>query len=413
MTLVFWAKLGLSLALSAAVALALFFRHPLERRATGHENRWFWGSVALLRVLPFLLLYVVLGVRAQSDVWMFYVNAVCAREGYFVYRDFENAYAVLFPYLMMVPTWLWDSPNAVLALLLATEIGVLWYGYRYFSERLGQNQWFAALLYLLLPASFVLSILGGQEDHWLWGFTLAILILARRPDAAFSQGIAAGLALLASKALFVLLIPALLILVKNRLRFIAGMVLVGLPVLMVLLKFSGLALFQPIQQAADPRTPNLWSVLNPFLNVYRTPGVGVLNWIGLVTLLGISVGGAGWLRSRVSFEKALLFLFLLTYVWLMVIQQSSLANYAYTYLMPVTFALIDWRRRREVLFFLIFNVLVVIQPALWYGLKMPLYRLGELSRPVNLLEYALEVGLVAMLLVGFFRLIRSVRAREF
>jgi hypothetical protein len=413
MTLVFWAKLGLALGLSALVALALFFRPFLERRAAGRENRWFWGSVGLLRVLPFLLIYVLLGVRAQSDVWMFYVNAVCAREGYFVYRDFENAYAVLFPYLMVVPTLVWDHPNAVLGLLLATEIGVLWYTYRYVSERTGRNQWFVALLYLLLPASFVLSLLGGQEDHWLWGFTLAILVLARRPKPEFAQGVAAGLALLMSKALFVLLVPALLILVKDRIRFLAGMVLVGLPVLMVMLKFSGLALLQPIQQAADPRTPNLWSVLNPLLGVYRTPGVGVLNGVGLLTLLSLSVGATWTLRNRVSFDKTLLTVFLLVYGWLMVVQQSSLANYAYTYLMPLAFGLVDWRRRVQVATVLVFNVLIVVQPALWYGLKMPLYRFSDLRQPVYLLEYALEIGLVACLLVGIGWLWRQKTGPDF
>jgi hypothetical protein len=407
MTLVFWAKLGLSLALSVAVVLALLFRPRLERLAQGREDRWFWGSALLLRILPFGLLYVAAGLRAQSDVWMFYVNAVCAREGYFVYRDFENAYAVLFPYLMALPTLLWDSPNAVLLLLIGGEVLTLWYTYRYVGRRRGSRPWFEAFLYLLLPASLVLSILGGQEDYWLWAFTLALMVAAQRPRPAFALGVVAGLALVLSKALFVLLVPTLFVLVRDRLRLLAGMILVGLPVLMVMLKFSGLAFLQPIQQAAEPRTPNLWSLLNPFLNVYETPGVGVLNWVGLVTLLAISVGVPLRMQRRYPFDVTLLVTFLGLYTWLMVIQQSSLANYAFAFLMPVSVWLLPWARRGVVALFLAFNTLVVMQPALWWGLKMPIYQLRDLQVPLFLLEYLLELLLVAGLVAGLAWLYRG------
>jgi hypothetical protein len=92
---------------------------------------------------------------------MFYDSAVSASKGGVVYRDFDSAYSPLFPYLTVIPLWFWDSPKSIILEMVGLELLILWG-----TLRLTRLSVYYALIYLLLPATFILSVLGGQEAYW-------------------------------------------------------------------------------------------------------------------------------------------------------------------------------------------------------------------------------------------------------
>lgn len=389
-------KIGICVALTLALLLALRFKKDFIQWSNGRESLAFWILFLLFRLLPFLIIYVLLGIQARSDVPMFYEAAKSARALLFVYRDFESAYSPLFAYLTAIPTLFWDSPNAIVLFMMMIEGIILWFTYRFYysSEVL-----FNVLLYLLLPASFVLSVLGGQEDIWMWGFVVWVMWANRQKNNELWTGIILGIGLVVTKALFVLILPAVFFFVKDKVRFVLGLLLVGIPTLVVMYWHSDLLFLSPIQQANDPRTPNLWTILHPLTNGLIPLGPKFLNWIGLISILFLSIFAAVRLRKSTNFNTFLPVLFVSIYVWLMVIQQSSLANYAYIYLMPLLFI---WKESRDLKFWTIlflFNWAVVIQPPIWWGMNMPYFhQIRDLMPPMHLIEYLLELLIVGCLL---------------
>ena len=86
--------------------------------------------------------------------------------------------------------------------MIGLELLILWG-----TLRLTRLSVYYALIYLLLPATFILSVLGGQEDILMWGALVFSLLLFRRKENFILLGISLGIGLLVTKALFVLFIP--------------------------------------------------------------------------------------------------------------------------------------------------------------------------------------------------------------
>lgn len=400
-------KLLISVLLCVGLLLSFRYRKTLLHYANLSPSLFLGISILCLRIIPFVLIYLVLGQDARSDVGMFYESATAAKQLLFVYRDFDTAYQPLFPYITALPLFVWDSPKAIVAEMILIEISILYLN-TWLTRQEAENSLFKSLVYLWLPAPFVLSILGGQEDIWMWGFgAMAMLFsngfanfqaLNSDKNKSLALGIVFGMSLVVTKVVMVLLLPAIFLYLKERLRFVIGLLIVGIPTLGILYVNSDLAFLKIIEQANDPRTPNVWSILNPFLNVYQNIGVSTLNWLGLASILIYSIFLALKLRNNTSFGTFLPKLWVLTFCWFMLIQQSSLANYSYIFLMTMVFFL--WNGQLDTSFkvLLLFNFCVVIQPALWWSMNMPIYTAADLSDSLNLIEYTFEVVIVACLI---------------
>lgn len=362
----------------------------------------FLVSFTLLRILPFLIIYVILDFSARSDVRMFYDSALGALKLGFVYRDFETAYSPIFPYLTALPLLIWNSAKAIVLEMVLVEGIILWFTYKYYKNSLGN---YYLLLYLMLPAPFVFSILGGQEDIWMWAFVLWTCFILRKNSNWLLAGIIMGLGLLTTKALLVLYLPALFIFAKKPWQFMLGLLIVGIPSLAFMYYHSELLFLSPIQQANDPRTPNIWSVLHPLTNGLVPIGPKILNWVGLITIQALGIFFALKSKKTSKPHYFLVFLFLIISAWLMIIQQSSLSNYAYVFLMPMVFFFGEQTNKKWLVSLLLLNLLVVIQPPIWWGIGMPIFHsLSDLNSGYKVLEYITEIGIV-VLLFTFLRII--------
>jgi hypothetical protein len=352
------------------------------------ESRVFAWAFFIFRILPFVLIYLVFQYEARSDVKMFYDSALKAFQGGFVYRDFPSAYSPLFPYLTAIPLFFVGSAKSILLEMILLEGLILWGSLMFFHHRDGKS---LLLIYLLLPSSFVFSVLGGQEDLLMWGVVVAVLVIYQKNASFFWVGIGLGIGLLLTKFLLILIFPAIFIYTKSKGKFILGCLCIGIPSLLFLYSQIQWDFLSPIQQANDPRLPNFWSVLHVFTNGWSPLGPKWLNWVGLLAIITGSSAFA-WRYRSLHFEYFLPNLFLVIFIGMMIVQQSSLANYAYNFMLPFMFVAYPDLNNKQKVFFAIFNIALVIQPPIWWGQQMKyLHHWSDLKIPVNLLEYSMEV----------------------
>jgi len=363
------------------------------------EGTNFLLFVTIFRLLPFILIFNICQFDARSDVQMFYDSALSALKGGFVYRDFPTAYSPLFPYFTTIPLFFVNSPKSILFQMVMLECFILWGTLKLFKRT--ENS-ILTILYLLLPTTFVFSVLGGQEDVLMWGVLVVVLLVYRFNHSFFWVGVLLGLGLLVTKFLLILLFPGIFIYTKSKIKFLAGLLVVGIPSLLFLYYHIQLDFLSPISQANDPRLPNLWSVLHVLSNGISPFGPKWLNWFGLFTILFGSCFLAFKYR-KIDFLTFLPNLFILIFIWLMVIQQSSLTNYSYNFMMPVVFLnYMDFSLNQKIAFF-IFNIALIIKPAVWWGQNMIyLHHWTDLLIPINFVEFSLEITVVIGLLYLLF-----------
>lgn len=374
-----------------------------------------WLAFLLFRLVPFVVTYGILNYDARSDVHMFYVSAVDALQLKLVYKEFDSAYSPAFAYITALPLLIWNNPKAIILLLILAEGLTLHLTFRLYRSSLGvhfpgDNPFHKALLYLMLPIPFTLSILSGQEDIIMWLFGAWTLLVWRKKKDDLWVGIILGIGMVVTKAILILTLIPVFFLVRSQFRYVLGLLLIGLPALAIMYALVGLEFLEPIQQANDPRTPNLWTILRPAFGSIIPLGQKSLNWVGLASTLGVASFLGFYYRQRNRFADGFVALWIVTYAFMMIVQQSSLANYAYIFVMPMVFASLSFDKKSHLLLLLLFNFTVVVQPPIWWGMNMPLFKsLSEFTNGWALTEYLLEITIVGCLVWLINTQLRSFR----
>lgn len=364
-------------------------------------NRFLLGAFTLCRLVPFAVVYLLMGFDPQSDVPLFYDAASHALRGEIVYRDFWSPYSPLFAYITALPLLVWHSAKSVVLLMIVIEGIAWWLTYRFYRPRRAPVAQLWALLYLLLPGPLVFCVLGGQEDVWMWLFGAVSLWLWNKEANAFRLGLLMAALLIVTKALAVLVVAALLFWVRKPVQYVAGLVLVGLPSLVLLYALTGDGMLTPLMFASMPFAPNLPTVLAPLIGDF-TPYAGLLSAAGLVVVLGISAYG-GWQlrRGNVPYERALPILWVLCYGSMMFVHKSSFGNYVFIYALPLMTLFPNWKNVRPIVVLLVLNILAAVHPSVWWQIGAPIYsNPAMLTKGQYIVEYLMEIGIVAS--VGYF-----------
>ena len=364
-------------------------------------NRLLVVAFVFCRLVPFVLVYLLLGFEPHSDVPVFYDAASHALRGEVVYRDFWSPYSPLFAYITALPLLIWHSAKSVVLLMIGMEGVAWWLTYRFYRPRQGEVAQLSALLYLLLPGPFVFCVLGGQEDVWMWLFGAVSLWLWAGAANAFRLGLLMAGMLIVTKALAVLIAVALLFWIRRPGQYVAGLLVIGLPALVILYVLTGDGMLTPLMFANMPFAPNLPTVLAPLIGDF-TPYAGLLSAIGLVAVVSLSAYG-GWQlrRGNVPYERALPILWVLCFGFMMFIHKSSFGNYLFIYTLPLMAMLPDWKNVQYVSVLLFLNVLAAVHPSLWWQMGAPIYsNPAMLSTERHVSEYLMEIGIVAS--VGYF-----------
>ncbi|MDX2151242.1 MAG: hypothetical protein SFV54_10955 [Bryobacteraceae bacterium] len=263
-------------------------------------KRWGAAAVVVSRVGLFVLLYLIMGFEAPSDVGAaYYPEALAALEGKVVYREIATTYAPLFPYIAALPVLLWNSGKAIVLLAIAFEIAgyLLWTS---FLERRVKPEQFRAivLLYACSPLLFGSVVMGGQNHVWISPFLALSLKLTMR-GRRFLSGLVSGAAFVATKFFVALLYPGLLFSGGRWVRFIAGVAVLPALVYGVLLA-AGVNILYPLQFQRMPgqeSSGNLPYLLSG-LGVAMTSPVYVGAALVLLALLSLIL-----LKERAGEEK--------------------------------------------------------------------------------------------------------------
>ncbi|WP_234733988.1 hypothetical protein [Tellurirhabdus bombi] len=279
------------------------------------------------------------------------------------------------------------------------ETLIVWLTYQtYKPER--ENALQATLIYWMLPASFMYILIDGQEEIWFWG--LALLMwrhIKRKPDNyETGVGIIFALALLTTKATFVFFLPALLVIVRRPIKMLLVMAAIGLPVLIFLYAKIGDLFLMPIQHTEQLMTPNLFSIVRPFTEVFvhiDETNSTIVNWLGLLVTMGVTSYMA--FRGRTNaIGKTFPALFIATFACMMIFQASAPGAYLIAYLLAVVFEILDLRKTKDVVILLALSWLTVVQPFVNVYIGQPDYtNFAMLTKPFYLFELILQVLNVA------------------
>ncbi|TLU99965.1 hypothetical protein [Dyadobacter luticola] len=397
------AKLAISLLCLLGTALILFKKETLTRWLEGKSVTTVLSvSWILLRLLPFIATYLIAGLQPTSDVNGFWDEASKASQGQAVYRDFWSPYSPLYAYFLGIFVKLWYDPKMIVLTMAIMDGVALLISYHFFRPFQSKGAMLVkSIIYLLLPGSLVLCVIGAQEDVWMWLFvTLAYWARERTLRVEWYAAILA-IGLLMTKAIFILIFLPLFILEKEKIRFLIPIAIIGVASLAILYPIVGWEFMQPLDEAKTLRAPNIQSVINPwFLN---NIGVGekFWNWVGLTISVGLACLSA-WRLRNADFRVMLSRVWIVLYATMMIVQQSAYSNYIFLFLIPLVFDVINWKNKTQISLLFIFNLLCVIHPSFWWRLGMPCYMTpGDTFASSDLLiDYLMQVSIVG--LTGYF-----------
>ncbi|NIJ56092.1 hypothetical protein [Dyadobacter arcticus] len=397
------AKLVISLLCLLCTAAVLFRKKALtnwlESKSVSITLSVIW---ALFRLLPFIAIYLIAGFEPTSDVNGFWDEASKASLGQVVYRDFWSPYSPLYAYFLGLWLKLWYDPKMIVLTMAVMDGIALLVSYHFFRPFHSQGTFlFKAIIYLLLPGSLVLCVIGAQEDVWMWLFVILAYWARERTLRVEWYAVILAIGLLMTKAIFILIFVPLLILEKEKIRFLIPIALIGIASLAILYPTVGLEFMQPLDEAKTLRAPNIPALLNPWF--FNRIGVGekFWNWIGLAISVGLSCL-ASWRLRNADFRIMLSRVWIVLYATMMIVQQSAYSNYIFLFLLPLVFDVIDWKNKKQVILIFIFNLLCVIHPSFWWRLGMPCYMVlsDTWASSQLLLDYSMQLAIV--ILTGYF-----------
>lgn len=396
---VFYSKLIICFFLTVGVVLLVKYKQLFIRWQQEKENVVFLSGFILFRVLPWIIVFLVANQEPRGDIPFFFGKAIHAKVGEMVYRDFWSYHAPLFPYIISIPLFIWHNAKAIVALMLLIETAILWFCYK--SYRTSHNNALQLVwLYWLLPATFAYMLIGGQEDVWFSGIALLMLYHIRKKpeDYELGLGIIFSIAMIAIKASFIIFLFPLLILVKNYMKMLAVMSVIGGITVGILYYWIGDLFLMPIQHTSQLMSPNLFSISRPFIELFYQVDESnstLINWAGLFfSILLPSL--IAWKVRKLSIEQTIIPVFIACFASLIIFQPSSPGAYMIAFVLLLVFELIDTDNKTHLWMLMVLNWMTVIQPFLFVYLgqvqytsfsyfKDPLYLLEGLTQVINVI----------------------------
>ena len=393
------AKVGLSLTALLLVVVVLYMRTAITARLKSmNALTLLIGGWIVFRLLPFLAVYLVAGFEPTSDVIGFWNMASAAAAGEVVYRDFWSPYSPLYSYFLGAGTKLWYSPRMVVLIMTLMDgvaLGLSWLFYRNSQPR--EVLLYKALLYLILPGSLILCVVGAQEDVWMWLFVVLAWLVRQRTRSVVAYCLILALGLLMTKAIFVLIFVPLFLIETDKIRMLVTFGVVGLISLAVLYSLVGWEFTQPLGEADVLRAPNVLSVLNPWAMNSIGTGEKFWNWIGLLLSVGLGTLAA-WRLREAPFYQMLSHVWVIMYATMMIVQQSAYSNYIFLFLLPLVFYIINWKDKTQVGVLLLYNLLCVVHPSYWWRMDMPKYLAPAdvFASSALVVDYLMQAGIVGL-----------------
>ncbi|MCY7356534.1 MAG: hypothetical protein LH609_03535 [Rudanella sp.] len=394
-------KAIIALILSVTVMLVWGQQRRLLPVLNANERATRWLAFLALRLMPFAIIYLILDQAPRSDVQFFYERAVPALQGKLVYRDFLSYHAPLFTYITVLPLFIWNNARVIILMMAVIEFVIANATFR-FVQANTPDALLRFVIYYLMPLPFVAMVLSSEEDVWMWGFGLITLALPTSLNDrrfAFLTGLIWGVGMLTIKFMLIVLLIPLFFLIRERFYYLLGLLVIGIPTLLILYGLMGTAFLMPIQHTSNAMAPNLVSVLRPILgSLFGQVSLTSLNWVGLVSTIGIG-SLVAWKFRSLGYRQAFPLVFCFVFGLFMVLLPSAPGYYLFTQEIVLVFVVLanartHWWR------FSVLNFLLVIQPILMivYANNVLYTNLSMLVNPIYGLDYVVQIIELALLI---------------
>ena len=364
--------------LTLAVAAGLLGAWALRTRLMELPEALFRRAVVALQLVPALGLFVVLyGFANQeptSDVPAYYMPASqAALAGQVAFRDFTLSYGPLFATVGAALVFLWNSGKvfALFAILL-NAAGLLWW-HTAASDCFDRTTVRRCTVLYATSGHVLTQALLGTNQAWISAALGASSMLLIR-ERSVASGLVQAAAACTTKVLAHLFWPLLWICAPRRSRWAAAAVL---PTVAVYAAFvavgAGPGLLYPLRHESSLISPgNLPYLLDPVLE-FTGPFEHVMFNILSVTALALATA---WLYARArkllpqERHKLLLAGLALTGLVFMLFSKKSFTGYVVFVMYPIVLVLARGLANLSttVRFLLGFNVLLVVEPSLWFHL---------------------------------------------
>ncbi|GAB3906589.1 hypothetical protein GCM10028803_39160 [Larkinella knui] len=407
-------KVAVSLLLALASWLLIRFPAPFRHYLNPRPALTLWVSFIGLRVIPFIIVYLIMDFAPRSDTEFFYKKAIAAFAGKMVYRDFLSYHGPLFGYLISLPLYLWYNAKILIPFMAIVEFAIVWATWRYYQSS-RPDALLMAVLYFLLPMPFVAMILSSEEDIWFWGVGLITLAYASRAQGSLWIGIIWGLSMIVIKSMIIVLLVPLFFLVDNKFKYVLGLAIVGIPSIVILYLLMGDAFLMPLQHSGYNMTPNIVSITRPFLSgVYNQISLTRLNTISLCITMALSSWAA--IRYRhLGYRQIFPSLYVLTFGIFMLAQPSAPGFYLFMYMIVVLYEMVKIEDRSFNVQLILLNFLIVIEPIIWV-IYVGMLNYDDwhtvFSSGVNTADYLIQVVEVGLLLALVWRTFVHLRSLD-
>lgn len=372
----------------------------------GSERLFLWRVTALQLALGlglFIALYGLGDAEVTSDVPAYYLPAArAALAGKLPLRDFDTSYAPLFAYVGAALVALWNSGKAfaLFAILVNALALPAWHSAAFacFGRQAARR---TSVLYAT-SGHLLIQLLLGTNQVWIAALLGAsVLLLLERRE--LGSGLTQALALCVTKFLAALFWPVLWICSARRLRWLAA-AFVASAAAYAAFGLAGADLTYPLRHEGElTSSGNLPYLLEPLMSALGIHDRRVVDAAALAAL----AAALAWLylraRALAADNRRWLSLAGTALVGLvfMLMSKKSATGYLVFVMYPVMAVLVlaRLRERARVTFALIFNVLLVAEPSLWFHLDGDGKTLSEWSHaagaPVIAAFVCLDVALLA------------------
>ncbi len=357
----------LAVSLSLLLLLAFVNRPNVLDRLSSSQFFWLsWAILALIRITAFILIFVVIGLAAQSDVVVYYREAKSALSGALIYRDFPSSYGPLFTYLEAGAVFLWDSPKSLVLLAIIVELGSfpLWLRIadRAFSDRIVRK---STLLYVFSPVPFFVVGVSGQNQCFGSAF-LAMCICLLFQDRNALAGFVAGVSIPGVKFLTLLFAPVLWAFSHRRISFAAAFMVAPVIVYGWLL-IADVDILVPLYLQLNDRSPGNLPFLFSLIGLEtKTISQGRL-WDAFLVISLAGVFIFHFVRSKLRKHSCLIYFVTLIGLTFMICSKKSYANYLVFFYFPfcILVANLGFSWKSTAMFSAI-NLAASLEPSLYF-----------------------------------------------
>ena len=328
------------LSISLMSLLLLLVMIGIKTKTIFRLNKSSFYSITVLgyiitRFILVIIMYMLLNRQGPGDLLdVFFPQAFMAKYGRLVYNDFESSYALLFPYLLSLPLFLWEHHLSIVLFFIFFEILVLFISVKYIIPQFEIGTRDFLWIFTFCPINVMFTVYYAQDEIILAFFmVLAFALLINKKQ--FFATIVLILGFYFTKLISVYFFIPLLLTVEKKYLFLF---IVGILIPNAIIYSVGVDLLMPLAEGKLKAIgPNIWSLLGS-LKIVIDPKISyvfLLLSMGVLVLIQFRIKHF-WNKNKFEINSVLNFILLYSFVFM----SFSTKSFSFYFLIIIVFYLI-------------------------------------------------------------------------